>query len=266
MRPTVLSPTPLSDLRTPVGVGTVADTASPGPSPERTALYSLLLPGAGQLVRGQRRWVAYAAAEAVAWYVHLDTRGRGLDLRDAYRALAWEVPRGRTGPPVVDDFEYYERMGTWTRSGAWDVDDASPGVQPETDPETYNGAVWTRAEEIFLGAGGAEPGDPAWSRALEYYRERAYPPELLWDWSGTGAARERFTNLIRESDDELGDATMMLGLIALNHLVSAADAFVSGRLRETTGGRVDAGLAFVPLSGPRPRPDGMLAFRLEIRP
>lgn len=248
--------------------GEPGDAASPDTRPERVALYSLVLPGSGQYVQGQRRWVAYGAMEAVAWYMHLDRRTSGHDLRDAYRELAWNVPRDRNGPPVVDDFEYYERLAAWTRSGAWDLDPNATGVQPETDPRTFNGAVWKRATEIFFGAdpGGADPGDPEWDRALTYYRDRAYPPELLWDWTGTGDARERFESLILKSDDDLGDATLMLGLIVANHILSAADAFVSARLRESTGGHVDAGLALLPRGMLQGRPGAALALRLEVRP
>jgi hypothetical protein len=231
------------------------------------ALYSLVLPGAGQFVRSQRRWLVYGALEGLGWYLYLDRRGEGHDLRDAYRELAWDVARDRNGPRVVDDFEYYERMGVWTSSGAWDSDGTAAGVQPETDATTYNGAIWLRATEIFFGSDpDVGPGDPAWESALAYYAERAYPPELLWDWSGTGDAAGRFRSLVRESDDELKEATVMLGLIVANHVLSAADAFVSARLDERTGGRVGGAVALIPGLAPGGRPAGRLVVQLEVRP
>lgn len=268
---------PAADLRRPLSIPpepsdpdlahTGAPTADPPPGAARVAFYSLVLPGAGQFVRSQRRWLVYAAVEGVGWYLHLDRRSAGRDLRTAYRDLAWDVARTRTGPRVVDDFEYYERMGAWTSSGAWDADATTAGIQPETDAATYNGAIWVRATEIFFGSDpDVGPGDPAWEAALTYYAERAYPPELLWDWSGTGDAAGRFRSLVRESDDQLREATVILGVIVANHVLSAADAFVSARLEERTAGRIGGGVALMPGLAPDGRPAGRLLVRLEVRP
>lgn len=231
-------------------------------------MYSLVLPGSGQHVQGQSRWLAYGAMEGVAWYLHLDRRGSGHDLRDAYRDLAWEVARDGTGPRVVGDFEYYERLTVWPRSGEWDAEPDDPGLQPETDAATYNGTIWDRATGIFFGPDpdAIGPGDPEWENALSYYEERAYPPELLWDWTTSGGERRRFAELVRESDEDLKEATVMLGVIVLNHVLSATDAYVSARLREETGGRVDAALSLEPTGIRHGRPGAALALRIEVRP
>lgn len=213
---------------------------------ERAALYSLVIPGSGQLVQGRSRWPLYVAAEVAAWILHLDRREDGKRLRDAYRELAWSEARGGVGPSVVDDFEYYERLSTWTSSGAWDGDPAAPGLQPETDPATFNGSVWRRARRLFFGPEpeGVGPGDPAWERALTFYAEEAYGPALVWDWAEAGdGSRDRFVGLLRRSDDHFGEATLLLGAIVANHLLSATDAFVTARRgRPGTSPRIDAGV------------------------
>ena len=216
-----------------------AAPASPGEG--RAFAYSLLLPGSGQHALGQRRWMAYAAVELGAAVMYLDRRWSGHDLRDRYRELAWSAARDGRGPAVVDDFEYYERLITWTSSGAWDRDVDAPGLQPETDPATYNGSIWQQAQDLFFGPDPASvrPGDPAWEQALQYYQTRAYGPEFLWDWSDDPEARERYADLLDDSDDDLRTATTMLGILLANHLVSAADAFLSARARAASGDRVD---------------------------
>lgn len=212
--------------------------------------------------------MGYVALEAVAWYLHLDRRWSGHDLRDAYRNLAWEVARSGTGPRVVGDFEYYERLTIWPRSGSWDTEPGLPGLQPETDPATYNGTIWERAREIHFGPdpGSVGPDDPEFQLALAYYEERAYPPELLWDWTNGGDDRQRFTRLVEESDEDLKEATVMMGVIVVNHVLSATDAYVSARLREETDGRLDAdlGLEARRTRGGSIRPT--LALRVEVRP
>jgi hypothetical protein len=219
---------------------------------------SLILPGSGQLLLSQRRWPIYAAIEAVAWLWHLDRRREGRHLRVAYRDLAWVVARGGSPEPRRDgDWEYYERLEHWLASGRFDADAARSGVQPETDVRTFNGSVWELAQDIFLPAGEGE-GTPSHARALEYYQERAYPPALLWDWTGEEDRLELYRDMIDESDRQLRTATVVLGAVVANHLFSAADAFVSARLARQSPVTAAAVLQAGP-AGP------MVEWRVEIR-
>lgn len=190
----------------------------------RAFLSSLVVPGLAQYRLGERRWIAYAATEVLAAVLHLRYRGDALRGRSAYRDFAWESARkGQSAGPRMDgDFGYYEKMSQWDASGAWDADASLPGLQPETDPATYNGSVWTLALEIF-------PLDPA--RALEFYRERGYGAGFLWAWQSGSSDRSRFGALISESDGRFKDARRVLWVLAANHLFSAVDGLVTVRLR-----------------------------------
>ena len=199
-------------------------------SPERAALFSVLLPGAGQHVLGQRRKWLYLALEATGWFLYVDRRSSAGDLATAYRDFAWNEARVQNGPRMDGDFDYYERLTTWGRSGAFDSDPGSTGVQPETDPSTWNGSVWSLAERLFLPDGpSTPPSDPQYQRALDYYAQRGYDDDFLWDWTGTGSAQTEYTELISESDERYRQATNVLGAIIANHVVSAVDAFLSAR-------------------------------------
>lgn len=193
-------------------------------------LLSLALPGAGQLREGEGRGWGYLALEAAAWTVWIERRHRGGELRTRYRDLAWAEGRIRNGPRVDGDFPYYEALSTWTRSGAFDADPSIPGVQPETDPATYNGSIWSLAQGLFLPPGASNPENEARRRALEYYRERAYGETFLWDWSGRPEAQSRLSHLIEESDDRFRQATVVLGAVLANHLASAVDAYLTTSL------------------------------------
>jgi hypothetical protein len=193
------------------------------------ALRSLLVPGAGEWTLGRHRAWFFAAAEIASWAWYLDRRRGGNHFRTAYRDLAWDRGRTRAAPRVEGDFNYYETLSKWTRSGAFDADPLTPGTQPEPDESTYNGTQWRLARGIFLQGGEGTPGDPAYARALEYYRDRAYDEEFLWDWSADPSAREDFKKLIRKSDDRFRQATTALGVVIANHVISAIDAFVLGR-------------------------------------
>jgi hypothetical protein len=219
---------------------------------------SLLVPGLGQRMLGQRRAWVYAGLELVGWALYVERRRAGGDFRDRYRDLAWDVARIQAGPRVDGAFSYYETLTEWTRSGAFDADAGSPGLQPESDATTFNGSIWQRASGLFLPDGpGVPTNDPGYVRALEYYTERAYGPDFLWDWTGTGDARRDFGELIHESDERFRQATNLVGAVLANHVVSAIDAYLSAR---GLGARLDVGVAPSPHSQ-EPRWTGHVTVR-----
>ncbi|MEJ2540069.1 MAG: hypothetical protein P8188_08885 [Gemmatimonadota bacterium] len=197
------------------------------PPPWRPVLASVILPGAGQLDLGQARGWGYLAMEAVIWTGYGLTRHAGLEDRGAFRDLAWEEARDRVMPRVDGDFDYYERLARWRRSGSFDLEPEVVGVQPERDPDTFNGDAWALALDIVGLPPDASPNDEGYDVALDFYRDRAYPAELLWDWTGRAAALERYRRLMDESDRHLRQSTIILGGVFLNRLVSASDAYLS---------------------------------------
>lgn len=202
----------------------------PGPTPLSAAARSLALPGWGQMALGQRRGVAYAVVEVALWALWADRRGRGGDLRREYRDLAWATARIRAGERLDGAWDYYEALSKWARSGAFDRDGSQPGIQPEEDPGTFNGSIWSLAKGIHFGAGTPPPGDPTWDAALAWYRARAYGDGFLWDWRGREGDLTRYRALIRRSDDRFREATGAMGAVLANHLLSGTDAFVSARI------------------------------------
>lgn len=209
--------------------------AEPVAAPALAALLSAVVPGAGQHVLGQRRKWAYLAVETVGWIVYADRRSAAHDLRSRYRDFAWTEARLQAMERIDGGFDYYETMSKWQRSGLFDADPATPSVQPESDESTYNGTIWARAEQLYLQGGtGVPETDARYQSALQYYSERAYSTEFLWDWTGTGTAQQEFGALIRASDDRFRQATNALGFVVVNHLASMVDAFVSARAPATT--------------------------------
>jgi hypothetical protein len=198
---------PAADLATPFPQ--VAGGVSLGPP-----LFSLVVPGAGQHVLGQDRKWAYLALEIAGWAFFVERRRGGSDYRDRYRDLAWETARIQGAARVDGNFEYYERLAHWTRSGAFDRDASSPGVQPELDDATFNGFVWARARGIFFGGASNVPEtDPAYQSALAYYGAEAYAPALLWDWTGAPAAQEEYAQLLETSDSRFRQATTVIWVV-----------------------------------------------------
>ncbi len=204
-------------------------------SPTRALLYSGVLPGWGQRRLDRGRWWGFLAVEVIGWGLLFDRQRTGHDFRTRYRDLAWFVARrGTLGERIDGDFEYYEALGKYRASGAFDADPYMGGVQPETDTTTFNGAIWSLANEIFLvpgEEGPLGPGSPEYEHAMEYYASRSIGPELHWDWNGDDVSRAEYDRLIRRSDAALRQVTTVVGVILANHLAAAFDAFITARLR-----------------------------------
>jgi len=210
------------------------DSTTTVPTPGRAFLFSVVVPGTGQWLLGQDRWPPYAALELWALIQLVDARREGRNLERSYRDLAWQAARRvSAGPRQDSNFEYYEALSSFRASGAFDSNPTRAGIQPEMDESTYNGAIWALAGAIFWPPGQGDPPEdsPDYEQALTFYRARAYAPEFAWDWGQNGLEQESYMRLIRHSDEVLRRATIVLGMLVGNHLLSAVDAMISARLK-----------------------------------
>ncbi|MDA0312588.1 MAG: hypothetical protein O2992_10780 [Gemmatimonadetes bacterium] len=198
--------------------------------PARVAGMSLLVPGLGQHKQDRNRKWMFAAAEVLAWSFFAERRRSGSELRDQYLDVAWDRGRLQGGARVEGDFEYYETMTKWARSGAFDADPLASGLQPEADVNAYNGLIWQRAQSLFLGGKAGQEGEAAYEQARAYYRTNAYGEAFLWDWSSDAGGQQAMGGLIKDSDDRFRQATTAVGVVIANHLVAAVDAFLRSRV------------------------------------
>jgi hypothetical protein len=231
------------------------------PEPGKAFLFSAIVPGTGQWLLGQNRWPAYVAVELWAWIQYLDWRREGRNLQTQYKDLAWLVARRvSTGSRTDAGWEYYETLTHFQSSGAYDSDPLKAGIQPEVDPTTFNGSIWALAEEIYLPEGSIPEGSDPYEQAIGYYASRAYTPGLAWDWGTSTLHQEEYTGLIREADEALRSSTGMIGVIIANHLLSAVDALVSGRLG--IAGETDPSIEVLLIPGPYNTQEVALRVRL----
>ena len=196
-------------------------------------LASAVVPGAGQAVLRQDRFIAYIAAEAYAWARYAADAREGRRARASYRNLASEVARrafSDTRP--IGDFDYYERMEKFAESGAFD---AIPGgdLDPESDEATANGAIWLLARETYWTDPTKTPprGESEYRNAEIFYRERAVPEEYRWSWANAQLEYAEFRRTIRRSNNAYRTSLQDLGLVIANHALSTVDAFITVRLR-----------------------------------
>ncbi len=215
----------------------VRDSTRPRVAAPLAALMSAALPGAGEYALHLDRWVPQLAAEAFAWWQYRAHRRDARSLEAQYRRLACQV--ARRGDPAAfvapgvcrdsSDFEYYETMGKpfWPRSGSFDSDPNTPGIQPETDSAKFNGYIWARAKALYPASQEA---------ALAYYEKHGIPAGYLWDWGDNGLEQTVYDELIHRGDQAFRTSSRFMGFILANHIASAVDAYIAARLRELPRG------------------------------
>lgn len=197
-------------------------------------LASAALPGVGQAQLKQDRFVAYMAVEGFLWIRYLSDRREAFRQRDAYREVALRVSRASfDGSKPPGDFEYYERMEHWIASGVYDADPTTPGLDPEVDTTTFNGAMWLLARRTYWTRPDTPPavGSPAYIAALAFYADAAVRPEFQWTWRNSRLEQDVYRRHIKESNDAFRHALQDVGLVIANHVLSTVDAYVSLRLR-----------------------------------
>jgi hypothetical protein len=200
-------------------------------------LASLLLPGSGQLLAHQDRGAVYLAAEVylVSRFLQLDREA----VREAnrFKDLAFQIARRPYMPTQRDtNFEYFEQMERFAESGSYDAGSGA-GFTPESDPHTYNGAVWLLARRTYWEDPDVQP-DPAskpYQNALKFYWDHAIGPSFQWSWRDHSLEHDVFKESIRRSDDAFRRAQNQVGLLLANHIVSAVDALISARLAAAAG-------------------------------
>ena len=215
-----------------------------------SVLASAVVPGSGQALLKQDRFVAYLAIEAYAWARYTADAREGRRARASYRELASEVARRQFGGSRPNgDFDYYEKMEKFAQRGAFD---ATPGgdLDPEPDSTTANGAIWLLARQTFW----TDPTTPPpkssqeYSNAATFYRDRAIKPEFQWSWANARLEYAEYRRTIRRSNNAYRTSLQDLGLVIANHALSTVDAFVTVRLRR----HVDGGLQRLELYGTLP--------------
>ena len=231
----------------PAGIGTPAPaprTRSVVGLPMRDSawwvpLASAVVPGYGQKLLAQDRFVAYMAVEAYALASHFNSKaGADREVR-RYRALARDVARAFVpGNAAIGSWDYYELLEKHLESGVYDRTPGTGVLSPETNQNTYNGEVWLRARQLSSWPDvTVEPdhGSQAYRAAVAYYATRAVLPEFRWSWHNAQLEKDLYRQSIIRANDYSRDALQFLALVALNHALSMVDAFVALRLRGGVG-------------------------------
>ncbi|HEX6576458.1 MAG TPA: hypothetical protein VF042_15935 [Gemmatimonadaceae bacterium] len=210
-----------------------ADASAGVHNPVLVTAASAIVPGAGQAIMRQKRSAIYLALEAAGLGYYFARHNRGVRDRDTYRGLSRTVARAEFSPNGPSgNWDYFERMEKYVESGVYDVVNGGD-VDPESNEETFNGAMWLLARQTFWRDPAVPPGRESteYRSAIEFYVSRAVKPEYRWSWSGNPEAFQRFRAAIASSNSAFRDADQIISLVLANHFLSAVDAYTSVRLR-----------------------------------
>lgn len=193
---------------------------------------SAIIPGSGQYMLGNDRFIGYVAVEVIAWLQYTKNVREQAAQEAEFKLLARRTARaGFTTGAVEDlpdaDWAYYEKMRDYVESGPFSL--TVTGVTPDTSVSTYNGSRWQLAQATFSTR----------AAALAEYMRTAVRPEFEWSWVNAQFQYDRFKRTTNKRNDAHSAAQWNLMIVGANHVLSMIDAFTTIRLRATpnpTGG------------------------------
>jgi hypothetical protein len=159
-------------------------------------LFSLAVPGSGQLVQGEKRGYLYLAAEAAFWTGFFVLNGDGLEKRDEYEAFAddrW-------------DYEGYETYYTDVCLNDPDAENCRPLAERYSQEFYEDIGKYSEYWDWWI----VEEGGPSTPHGV----------------------RDVYWQMRKDSNRDLRRARYFVTAAFLNHLVSAVDAFLSARRPE----------------------------------
>jgi hypothetical protein len=77
-----------------------------------------------------------------------------------------------------------------------------------------------------------------YQRALDFYRRTAVSDAFRWSWFDATLEQDVYIQTIRSANRSYQRAVNVLGAVAVNHLASLIDAYVSVRIRRYGGVQV----------------------------
>jgi hypothetical protein len=186
---------------------------------------SAIIPGSGQYMLGNDRFIGYLAIEVIGWWQYGKSVRERAAQETEYKSLARRVARASftLGSPdqLPDgDWAYYEQLLDYDESGSFSLTVGGP-IAPETNPATYNGSRWLLAQATFSTRDGA----------IAEYMRTAVRPEYEWSWKNAQLEKDVYSRTIFKRNDANRAVFSNLMVIGANHALSMIDAFTTFRLR-----------------------------------
>ncbi|MGD9140966.1 MAG: hypothetical protein PVJ42_05450 [bacterium] len=170
----------------------------------RAMLYSLLVPGTGELYMGYKTQAkVHLAGEAAVWAGFAYFRYQGGMREDTYKELA-EINAGVDGEK---DDDYYQAIAYYISN------------------EVYNVDILREARFYY----------DSREQQLEYWENNGYFDEDAWEWRSI-AAMDEYRDVRTESRKSYRRSTLMVGFAVLNRMISLVGLYVTTKSGEQHAG------------------------------
>ncbi len=174
-------------------------------SPSRAFLLSAAIPGTGEFYAGAKRGLLFVAAEVAFWATYFVLHGQAEDLKedyvefvDSHIVFEEDSPVSSTETWTLEDYEHA------TQSDNWHYVYTESNGKPVNRVGKY---YWDDLPQDLID----EPGGVPLSESQSLVRVEAY--------NKRGSMNDKFKN-----------AKVFLGLVILNHIVSAVDARIAAAI------------------------------------
>lgn len=174
-------------------------------SPSKAFLFSAVVPGTGELYAGAKRGLFFVAAEVAFWATYFVVHGQAEDLKQDY-------------VDFVDSHILFEEDSPASSTKAWTLEDYEHATQSDNWHYVYT----------------EDNGKPI-DRVGKYYWDDL-PQDLINEPGGVplsesqSPARVDAYNQRGSMNDKFKRAKTFLGLVILNHIVSAVDARIAASI------------------------------------
>ena len=188
-------------------------------SPQRSLLYSAILPGAGEFYAGARKRAAlFFGLEAVAWGLYLSWNGKGDDIEVDFRRDAdeqWEA------------LNYVNWRGS-TISRNSSITHALPCSSYVVTVDNVTDCPSSDKQQYYELIGKYDQFISGWTDVTDG-TNRVQPTEIDSAENFRSELRLAYEDKRNESNKNLKRATNVAGLILVNHVLSAIDAARAAR-------------------------------------
>ena len=216
------------DAPKPKGMASPSALAEDEKSPRRAFLLSAVLPGAGEFYAGApKRAIGFFGVEAVALGLYFTWKGKGDDIEQEFRGVA-----NASWDPVA-----YLEWRTSTRASRFSsITHALPcsslvanANTPEELQKSLKGCSGRETQKYYELIGKYNQFIAGWSDVVDHDGNLAEPTDIDSVESFSSQKRFKYEDRRNDSNRYLKRAGNVLGVVLINHALSAIDAARAAR-------------------------------------
>jgi hypothetical protein len=204
-------------------------------SPQMAFLFSAVIPGAGEIYSKAKRGIIFTAAEVAFWSAYIITHRQADDNLDEYTKF-------------VDNNIVFEKDSPATSTKNWTLEDYEHSTQSDNWHYVYtetNGKpvervgkfYWKDLPEEFI----SQSGDVPVSKSNSPLRVQAFDKR-------------------NSANDKYKQAKIFIGLVVVNHVISAVDARIAAKLYNNRISKSEVKVSFHPTISSQGHPGMCLAL------